>query len=83
MTELPARFPIGADVSVTFNANTYLGGVVRGIQFTEGKVHYLVTLDDGKEITADSCDVEPAFRSERGPIVAPDGLVSGNNLTFR
>lgn len=61
MTELllPSRFQIGAPVSVTFNGPTYLGGIVHGIQFTEGKVHYLVTLDDGKEIAADSADVEP------------------------
>lgn len=61
MTEvlLPSRFQLGAYVSVTFNGPTYLGGVVHGAQFTEGKVHYLVTLEDGKEITVDSADVEP------------------------
>jgi hypothetical protein len=52
--KLPSRFQIGDHVSRLGTEHVY---EVTGVQFTEGKVHYLL---DGGDTPVDSADVNPA-----------------------
>jgi hypothetical protein len=58
-----SRFDLDDTVSVVFRTLAgevihRIQAVVYGVQFTEGKVHYLVEFEDGKQFVVDSCDVE-------------------------
>lgn len=61
---LPSRFQIGAMVVLPKTATGEFPASkaeVIGVQFTPGKVHYLVEFEDtGREELVDSCDVEAA-----------------------
>lgn len=47
--KLPSAWQLGQDV--------YLPGHIAGVQFTEGKVHYIVKLGGEEEVLVDSVSV--------------------------